>query len=309
MPDRPVIRFGGQTQVDRPVVQFDRGPGAQRPVIRFGQPGVGAEPDKLDKGDFLPNLVGGLVRSFTSLPAVAVHAVTTPPERQALEVLQGMYEIGKGYYNIPRAYGNLVVGDRDDYRKFREQFEQRFYEDPLTYSLVGLVAGRGIGARAGAVNALRRGETGHLIGRIPESDLREPTRTFTPRAVSRAALLGWDPKVPEGMQRNVISVQLGRDIPGVGIKGTELVTRTLPRQHYRAQRAILVDRALKRLPAHWWLVGESSRAARALRKSTRPPYLALVSLPAFADADKAFRDMDKNEQTAAGLLNALPDPE
>jgi len=111
VPDRPVIRFGGQTQVDRPVVQFDRGPGAQRPVIRFGQPGVGAEPDKLDKGDFLPNLVGGLVRSFTSLPAVAVHAVTTPPERQALEVLQGMYEIGKGYYNIPRAYGNLVVGD------------------------------------------------------------------------------------------------------------------------------------------------------------------------------------------------------
>jgi hypothetical protein len=237
-------------------------------------------------GAFFSGIGHGIENLITSAPGIAIHALTTPPWETAKDYAAGTYEFGKSFAPLARAGGNLITGDFGDAAKFYDQYKQNFYSDPLGHSLAILTLGRAAGARIGALKGLPKGASG--------------------ADALRALSLGWDRAPFEQGPSRYISVSLGKDIEGVGQQGTEIVTRSVPRGHARANQAYAIDSLLKQLPHDFPLLGVDKRAARTTRAKGRTRYLRLLSAPEYIAFQKTGRALTKTEAVAAGLRNKLP---
>lgn len=242
-----------------------------------------SEPQDRSFLGFGKHFVQGAIQTAFSLPAVAIDALTNPIHFTK-ETASSVAHLAAAQAPLVRAGANLVSGDIPDAKKFYEQYRQWFYEPenvfPATLFILG--GGKGIGGRIGA--------------------LREVGLGAEPLQVARAAAFGWD--APAATR--FVSAQLGKDIPGVGQIGEPIVTKSIGRGHYAANRAYAADAIMKMLPPQTPLFGEAKRVARATSKEGRVNYLRYLSAPEYIARQKAYAAMTKSERSAAELMNKIP---
>jgi hypothetical protein len=267
----------------------------------------GDDEDKLGWGSLPGTLLHQTEQTFTSLPAIATLFATDQPAFWK-GLATGTFDVWKKSLPLGVATAAAIAERPDISRHFLGQYKQNYLEDPLGQTLYVLPLGRAFAGRAGALHlaeeeAARGREVRPGVRSIVGPDA--PGRPLTIGELGRAGVLGWKPKGP----REEIGARIGTDIPGVGIAGTAIRTRTLPRSYWRAEQAKIVDSLQKMTSPNTPFIGEHRRAARALRRSTRVPYLGLMSLPAYYDFENKWRSMTKPEKVASRMTNLFPQPD